>query len=138
MVPIDVDKLWLGGGQYVALGQVDRVLGSGTAGRRAIVVLKTGERLQARRSFKALARDFQRLRRLAISRQLAWIDATHPEALKPLSIAEAAEVTGYSVTRLRLLIRGKKIRAAKASGRWVIDPGSLYLWLAEHEKGTGI
>ena len=134
---MDEVKIWLGGGQYVALGQVDRVLGSGTAGRRAIVALKTGERLQARRSFKTLAQDFQRLRRLAISRQLAWIDATHPEALKPLSMAEAAEVTGCSVRRLRGLIRDRHIRATKVSGRWLIDPGSLYLWLAEHEKGTG-
>jgi len=126
MVPREQSELWLGGGEHVSLEQVDKILFSG------VVVLKNGQRLRARRSFKSLAQDWKRLRRLAVSAKLAWIGATHPEALEPLSPAEAAEVSGYSVRRLRRLIRGKHIEATKVAGRWVIDPGSLYLWLLEH------
>jgi hypothetical protein len=132
MVPREQSELWLGGGKYVSLEQVDKILFSG------VVVLKNGQRLRARRSFKSLAQDWKRLRRLAVSSELAWIGATHPEALQALSTAEAAELSGYSVQLLRRLVRGKHIRATKVSGRWVIDPGSLYLWVAEQEKAARI
>jgi hypothetical protein len=121
-------ELPLGAGKYVPVEEVDRILFTG------VVVLKNGRRLRARRSFKSLAQDWQRLRRLALSSELARIGATHPEALEPLSTTQASKVSGCSVSQLRVLIRRKKIQATKVSGRWVIDASSLYLWLAGQAK----
>ena len=131
MAPTGQPELWLGGNKYVPIDQVDRILLSGRKRGSTVVLLKSGERVRAGRPFKAIARDWKRLHRRLVTRELARIGVTHPEALAPLSTREAAELTGYPVSRLRRLIRDGQVQASKVSGRWVIDPGSLYLWVAE-------
>jgi len=130
---MDEAELWLGGGQYAPVSQVDRVLLSGTRGRRATVVLKSGERLQASRSFRALAQELKRLHERHWLGQQAREVLADPDASDALSTQEAAEIAGCAPAKMQRLSREGSIQATKVDGRWVIDRWSLYLWLAERQ-----
>ena len=130
---MDEDHLWVGGGQYVPVSWVDRVLLSGTMGRRATVVLKSGEHLLASRSFRALAQDLKRLRERRRLEKHGRDAVRDPNVSDTLSSWEAAEIAGCSLEKMQRLSREAKIQASKVDGRWVIDRWSLYLWLADRE-----
>ena len=127
MAPMEQRELWLGGGQYVSLEEVDRILFSGG------VVLKNGQHLRARRSFKSLARDLKRLRERRRLEKHSRDAVRDPDASDTLSSREAAELAGCSLKNIQRLSREGKVQASKVDGRWVIDRWSLYLWLADRE-----
>ena len=127
MTPTEQPELWLGGGEYVSLEEVDRILFSGG------VVLKNGQHLRARRSFKALAQDWNRLRERRRLEKHGRDAVRDPNVSDTLSSWEAAEIAGCSLEKMQRLSREAKIQASKVDGRWVIDRWSLYLWLADRE-----